>query len=312
MRVPAPAAHLSDRQRLNRVSPTRPVSPVPVHDRPRQVRAPTRPRPPAPPAAVSYNTLVINGENDSRWQIMFGDGHQVSIVNLADYRVHADIGHRVYNLTGILPDAIGIDLNVGAGVHAFSMSGGVNFIWHTRGDVTLFPEVHFYKGTNLGFAKGITSAGTDASVGGALLLAWATAYDTKGKASPAPSTWVANGYNWTGYFWSAALSIPTPWGFNATVSYFTSDWRPMRRDNTVWWGVSVGASRSLQPTGNMPSKAWDIAKLLAGKTGLALSQQEYYLVYGNGKDYLLDQRGRPTKSISGWQWFIDQNEYNKK
>ena len=59
--------------------------------------------------------------------------------------------------------------------------------------------------------------------------------------------------------------------------------------------------RSLQPTGNLPSKAWDIAKLLAGKTGLALSQQEYSMVYSNGKDYLLDGYGRPTKSISGGQ-----------
>lgn len=242
---------------------------------------------------------------------MFGGGHQVSTVNLADYCVHADIGHLVFNLTGILPDAIGIDLNVGAGVHAFSMSGGINFIWHTRGDVTLFPEIHLYKGANLGFARGITSAGTDASVGGALLLAWATAYDTKGNAAPAPSAWVANGYNWTGYFWSASLSIPTPWGLNATVSYFTSDWRPVRKDNTVWWGIAIGASRSLQPMGSMPSKAWDIAKLLAGKTGLGFSKQEYYMVFGNGKDYLLDQRGRPTKSIARWQWFIDQNDYNK-
>ena len=311
MRSPAPAAHRTDRQRLTRVHPPRSTGPAPVQDRARQVRPPARPRPLAPPAAVSYNTLVINEENGSCWQIMFGDGHQVSTVNLADYRVHADIGHRVYNLTGILPDAIGIDLNAGVGVQAFSMSGGVNFIWHTRGDVTLFPEVHFYKGANLGFAKGITSAGTDASVGGALLLAWATVYDKDGHASPAPSAWVANGYNWTGYFWSASLSIPTPCGFNATVSYFTSDWHPVRKANKVWWGVSIGASRSLQPTGNLPSKAWDIAKLLAGKTGLALSQQEYSMVYGNGKDYLLDQYGRPTKSIAGWQWFIDQNNYNQ-
>jgi hypothetical protein len=64
---------------------------------------------------------------------MFGNDNQVSTVNLANYRVHADIGHRVFNLTDIMLDAIGIDINVGASVNAFSMSGGVNFIWHTGG-----------------------------------------------------------------------------------------------------------------------------------------------------------------------------------
>ena len=63
---------------------------------------------------------------------MFGDGHQVSTVNLADYRVQAHIGHRVFNLTGILPDAIGIDLNAGAGVNAFSMLGA-SILSGTRG-----------------------------------------------------------------------------------------------------------------------------------------------------------------------------------
>lgn len=108
------------------------------------------------------------------------------------------------------------------------------------------------------------------------------------------NAWVANGYNWTGYFWSAPLSIPTPRGFNATVSYFASDWRPIRKDNTVWWGVSIGASRSLQPTGNLPSKAWDIAKLLAGKTGLALSQQEYYMIFRQWQGLLAGPAGPPN------------------
>jgi hypothetical protein len=68
---------------------------------------------------------------------MFGDGQQVSIVNLADYRVQANIGHRVFNLTGILPDAIGIDLTVGAGIHAFlNVKGCQCYLAHTgRRDV---------------------------------------------------------------------------------------------------------------------------------------------------------------------------------
>lgn len=242
---------------------------------------------------------------------MFGDGHQVSTVNLADYRVHADIGHRVFNLTGILPDAIGIDINAAAGHSAFSVSGGVNLIWHTRGDVNLFPEIHLYKGANVAFGKTTYSAGTDASIAGALILAWASEYDGLGRKKPAPSSWVANGYNWTGYFWSGSLSIPTPWGFNATVSYFTSDWHPVRVNNKVWWGFSLGVSRNMQPMGKMPSQLWNIAKILAGAGSLSLSQQEYYMVFGNGKDYMLDRRGRPTKDISGWQWFIDQNNYNQ-
>ena len=79
--------------------------------------------------------------------------------------------------TGILSAAIGIDLNVGTGVNSFSISGGGNFIWHTRGNVMLFPKVHFYAGANPGFAKAITPAGTDASGRGALLLARAKVYD---------------------------------------------------------------------------------------------------------------------------------------
>ena len=104
-----------------------------------------------PPTVVKQSTISIWGANNSNWQIIFGDGHQLSEIELSDYQLHVDIGHRVFDLTGILPDAIGIDLN-GAG--SFSIASalyGANVVWHTRGENNnLVPEVHFYKGLNAG------------------------------------------------------------------------------------------------------------------------------------------------------------------
>ena len=61
----------------------------------------------------------------------------------------------------------------------------------------------------------------------------------------------------------------------------------------------------------MPKQFWDIARLLRNASSLNLSKTEYYLVFGNGKDYVLDKEGVAGRSISGWQWFINQNDYNK-
>lgn len=66
MRAPTPAAPLSDRQRLTRATQPTLASPGLLTDRARQLRPPAWPRPPAPPAAMRYNTLVINGKNGSR------------------------------------------------------------------------------------------------------------------------------------------------------------------------------------------------------------------------------------------------------
>lgn len=337
---PTTPVFATDRQRL-----LRPGSPAAW---PRLAAAPTdRQRQTRPAAAqalpkpivAAQNTLVVRGANKSEWRITFGDGNQVSVVDLSHYRYNHDIGSRHIELTGVLPDCIGLDFNSAGSFGPVSGLLGVNVLWHTRGEETWYePEVHLYYGLGGSAGRDVAldklpplkewKTGFSASGGISLFLAWATVFDQQGRASPATNAWVANGFNWTGRFYSVGISIPTPWGWNLAGSYFSSDLSQVRHlinkkvfpvATTAWTGVSLGFTVGTSKLDKIDKTMFDITKLILNKGSLSVSATEYVLVYGNGRDYNDFLPGRP--SISGWNGFtpgtglfdwhigVDQNNF---
>lgn len=127
------------------------------------------------------------------------------------------LSNYVLSLTGILPDAIGIDIGGSIGAGVFSAVGGINILWHTRGEGNRawYPEVHEYYGYSGSFNtesvyKSIIDLSPNASAAVQVLLAGARTCNKEGKSKPASNAWVANGFNWTGTFWSSGFSVPLP------------------------------------------------------------------------------------------------------
>jgi hypothetical protein len=315
---PANPVFATDRQRLARAG-QRPKLPLttPTSDK-HHLAANKQPVPKA--LVVTQNTLLVRGTNGSQWRITFGDGSQVSTVDLTHYRFYHDIGHRHIELTGLLPDCIGLDFNASGAFGPASGVGGVNVLWHTRGEQEWYkPEVHFYYGLagSTGWAVSKVAPvkeALSASGGISLFLAWATAFDRNGRPQPAPNAWVANGFNWTGTFWSVGISVPTPWGWNLAGSYFSSDANQVRHlinhkkfaANTIaWTGVSLGFTVGLPKAAKIDQKLFEITKLVLDKSSFSLSKTEYLMVFGNGRDYNDFLPGRP--SISGWNGFTAGN-----
>ena len=268
---------------------------------------------------VTQNTLVVRGANKSEWRITFGDGNKVSIVDLSHYHYNHDIGRRHIELTGVLPDCIGLDFNNAGSFVVASGLLGVNVLWHTRGERLWYvPEVHLYYGGSISSGWDVSKVpplkewqkGMSASGGISLFLAWATVFDQHGKASPATNAWVANGFNWTGRFYSVGISIPTPWGWNLAGSYFSSDLSQVRHlvnkkvfaaATTAWSGVSLGFTVGTSKIDKINKTMFDLTKLVLDKGSLAVVITEYVMVYGNGRDYNDFLPGHP--SVSGWTGF---------
>ncbi|WP_156176459.1 hypothetical protein [Hymenobacter terrenus] len=317
---------MGDKARLNQLARAR--------------KAPT-PRPVTPkPLVVAENTWVIRGKDGTYLGFAFGDGRQVRQLNLYDH-LPADrvphLGNYIINLTGILPDAIGIDIGaaIGAdlrspmGSSGLSAMGGINIIVHTRGQDawSRYPEVHLYYGHSASFTMGtvLTSFSSilapNASAAIQVILAWATTYDKFGRSKPAPSSWIANGFNWTGTFWSTGLSIPVYGKYVTLVgSYFQSvelfnDQKLV--NTTVWSGISVGVGVSGKFKINTPFFKLDLGdatKLISQLKNIGINQAttEYGMVYGNGGDFIPAEKSPQKKKINidGGHWpGINQNNY---
>ncbi|GAB3635498.1 hypothetical protein GCM10027422_10880 [Hymenobacter arcticus] len=90
---------------------------------------------PAPPV-VHENTWVIQGKRGTRLGIAFGDGRPVQQLNLHDHLPAGRVprlSNYVFDLTGMLPDAVGLDLETAGASSGFG-AAGINFIGHTRGE----------------------------------------------------------------------------------------------------------------------------------------------------------------------------------
>jgi hypothetical protein len=321
---PPTPAFTTDRQRLARAGQRPQLVPAaPTTDKARLAKVANAQHAPKP-LVVSHNTFVIRGKDDTYLGFSFGDGRQAHQVNLYDY-LPADrvphLGNYILDLTGILPDAIGIDIGTSAGASMASGLAGINILWHTRGEGnrTWYPEIHVYYGYSASFTIGsiFDSVLTPPNVSGAvqLILAWAKEYNSKGQSKPAPNKWVANGFNWTGTFWSVGFSVPVPPRFNFVGSYYQSvpfrdeNQQPTIRNQTVWAGISLGIGMSGKLKLKSPFIKLDVTKILnLRKLNLSLnqSQTEYGLVYGNGGDYIPQLK---NKDITGWHLPINQNNY---
>ena len=336
---PNPIPASTDRQRL--LLPAVPQVPTRT-DRQRLMKpAATQLRPTRPKAAPG--TLAVYGKDGTFICLDFGFNRLAREINLYDYLPADRVPHlsnHTVDLIGYLPDAIGLDIGLAGGLDlhtpllsaGLSGLGGINLIWHTRGDSQASrPEVHVYYGHSANLSRGsvvdaLSSVVSPVNLSGAvqLILAWATFHNDKGEGAPAPSTWVANGYNWTGKFYSAGLSIPVYGAFSLVASYYQSV--PLfssLRNAKVWRGISIGvgvSAKGLQTTGltsktGVKETGWqikpDIANIFKNfgwhklkSLGLGQAVTNYGLLYGNGGDFIpaAKKAGLPDRPITGWHW----------
>lgn len=338
----------TDRQHLLRtqVPPATPVS-----DRQRLTK-PAMPRPLPKPVTGSQSTFFIRGKDSTYLSLDFGFGRLARQINLADYLPEALVPHLAnltFDLTGVLPDAFGLDIGVGGGLElnnvfalfpklgglgsaGLSGVGGINILWHSRGDLQAgWPELHWYHGHSVTASRGsvvgaISELLSPVSLSGAaqLILAWARRYDQNGVPHPSTNRWVANGYNWTGTFWSSGFSIPVYGKYSLVCSYYQSSESLEKLTNVdVWRGISIGVGLSAKFTMKTALKEgfkkgfkWDdVTRIrlsdLSNLKSLGLNQSvtHYGLWYGNGGDYIPDAHNKPKRSISGWNWpTINQDE----
>ena len=337
---PIPSSAPTDQQRLLRATPPR----VPTSsDRQRLTRTP---QPLPKPLAVGRSTFLIRGKDDTYLSLDFGFGRLARQVNLADYLpagLVPRLANLTFDLTGVLPDAFGLDIGVGGGLelnNAFALFpklgglgsaglsgvGGINILWHSRGDLQAgWPEIHWYHGHSVTASKGsvvtaISELLSPVSLSGAaqLILAWANRYNKDGVPHPSTSRWVANGYNWTGTFWSSGFSIPVYGKYSLVCSYFQSvESLAKQAEVDIWRGVSIGVGIS----GKLRMKTgfkWDevtriklndLSTLKA--LGVNRSVTHYGLWYGNGGDYMpsATDNSKSKRSLDGFNWpTINQDE----
>ncbi len=240
------------------------------------------------PTGAKPDDIIIKGSNNSSLTIKTKLVN--GTLNLNNYGIRKDFGgQKSISLGDLKPDAIGIDIGAGFSTPLGGKQGGVNFIWHTRGEKNgdyKYPEIHTYAGNQI-TATGDVSA--NGNVG--LLFAWAT----KADGTHASDNFVGNGYNYTGNFWSGSVSL----GEGATAgggSYFTS--RDLSKPITgeAWSGISVGWTPGASTTAGIGKLGTVLNKINSGTLGLSLAKTYYWMMYGNGSDFL----PKSGKDVSGW------------
>jgi hypothetical protein len=190
---------------------------------------------------IGYDTLRVTGKNNSYLSISYGNGTKVHEFNLADYGIKKDIGKNSFDLGVEYPDVLGLDLQVSGQFTLLSAQYGVNLVWHTRGEENAFvPEVHAYQGGGVALGKSSFEQDLSGSASVSFFWGWAKEVDKTGKTVPAKSSWVANGYNWTGDFWTASISVGE--GYQLSGSKYTSlqPGTKAQVGSPYWSGYSIG------------------------------------------------------------------------
>jgi hypothetical protein len=329
----------TDRQRLLVSSVPQPPT---RSDRQRLTQPAAQLRPVRPKAA--FGTFAIYGKDGTFISIDFGSGRLARTISLYDYLPAGHVPHlsnSVVDLVGYLPDTIGLDIGLGAGADVtipffsagLSGLGGINLIWHTRGDAHAdWPEVHLYYGYSNNFSKGslnkrnsLLTATKFALAGGAsgaaqLVLGWARYTDGKGRSGPAEDRWVGNGYNWTGKFYTVSFVQPVYGAWSIAGAYFQSVpfFEDIKKNTYAWRGISIGVglSAKLVPKTGLGVKTGlrikpDVANIFKNfgvhkfkSLGIGKSETNYSLLYGNGGDFIPEAEdiSRSKRSIEGWNW----------
>jgi hypothetical protein len=74
-------------------------------------------------------------------------------IKLSDYNISKDFkGNKTFSLGDATPDAIGLDLGLSGAIPMVGAQGGINLIWHTRGEKkgdAKIPEVKLLGNDNL-------------------------------------------------------------------------------------------------------------------------------------------------------------------
>jgi hypothetical protein len=235
--------------------------------------------------------IIVIGSNNSSFTIKTNKVN--STVTLSDYGLDYDFkGKFSFSVNELKPDAIGLDLS---GAASFGLGGtaGLNLIWHTRGEKKenqYYPEVHSYKGLTLS-----NSTGANGNVG--IVLGWAT----KDNGAMASDEYVANGVNWTGKFWSAGVNFGGGWA-SGGASYFTARNPFTEASGEAWSGIQFNWSPGKPAKGKNGSLVETFKNILSKNKGLNYSESYYYMIYGNGSDFLNKNTENTSddKKVNGW------------
>ena len=240
------------------------------------------------PTGAKPDDIIVKGANNSSLTIK--TKLVDATLDLNDYGIKKDFGgHQSIGLGDLKPDAIGIDISGGFSTPLGGKQGGVNFIWHTRGEKSgdyKAPEIHTYAGSQI-TATGEVSA--NANVG--LLFGWATNAD----GTHASDRYVGNGYNYTGNFWSGAVALGE--GFAAGGgSYFTGRDPSQVKAGEAWSGISLAWTPGASTSAGLGKLGTVLNKINSGTLSLSLAKTYYWMIYGNGSDFL----PKSNKDVSGW------------
>lgn len=242
--------------------------------------------------------VVLHGSDESSFTIE--TDLVKSEISLEDYGIDYDFGGNYsMGLEDLTPDALGIDIG-GAFTTPFGgVNGGVNILWHTRGEDTddeAYPELFFYDGGQWGFTPDLTLNG---QVG--VICAWATNAD----GTHASDEFVANGVNWTGDFYGASVSIGELLVAGGGSVY--TGWDPTKpRTGEGWAGVTLAWTPQVSATAGIGKLGKHLSKLKNGTAGLLVSKTNYSMIYGNGSDYTLETK----RDVSGWHMFNSWDFWN--
>ncbi len=148
--------------------------------------------------------------------------------------------------------------------------------------------MHTYLGGFLGLSKDYSASGT---VG--IFCAWAV----NEKDQRSSDEYVGNGFNWTGYFWGLSFSAGVG-SIGGNIAAFTArDPLEEHFEGNYWRGFEIAWNPSFGSKAGATKKVGEVLDLLKNKTkGMSVNQTYYWMIYGNGSDYL------PKKNVdvSGW------------
>jgi hypothetical protein len=249
------------------------------------------------PDGRAPSDIIVIGSNFSSFTIKTSAVN--SVINLNDYGITKDFkGQKELSLGNLVPDAIGLDVGVSGSLFGVgSAQGGFNLVWHTRGvDKGLKPELHSYYGGALS-SPGKDKVDVNASANIGVFFAWAHNSD----GSMASNDFVSNGVNWTGNFYSASFSFG-----NLGGNIFTSKNPTSKSEGPYWSGFGMSYSFGKKTSGNLGYFSGGFGNVLdkikKGSLGGSYGTSYYYMLYGNGGDYL--NYGTPSKrddkNVNGW------------